>query len=279
MFFCGISFCCMTFAQKVPEGDIIKNLVVNGSFENPDKTWVPGEDWWFNPNGNMAFDGTKDDSYLQYAITPPTLRFSNDPKNMMIAQDIQVEPGETYIFSYIARIHESISISGKNPVKGDKHLDGFIQNMSVNPVKNILTVKVSSHINKVYEHEFTVPEGCTKIKVLFQKTTNGVAFLDDVKIYKLGGTDTEEPEVPAEIVPRPSLMLSNLTKELTMSEILPDTKVTITSPKGEITEFPEGSPEIKFSFEGKPTGNYTVELKGSQAKTFIINTSSLNKEE
>ena len=35
MFFCGISFCCMTFAQKVPEGDIIKNLVVNGSFENP----------------------------------------------------------------------------------------------------------------------------------------------------------------------------------------------------------------------------------------------------
>ena len=158
-------------------------------------------------------------------------------------------------------------------------MDGFIQNMSVNPVKNILTVKVSSHINKVYEHEFTVPEGCTKIKVLFQKTTNGVAFLDDVKIYKLGGTDTEEPEVPAEIVPRPSLMLSNLTKELTMSEILPDTKVTITSPKGEITEFPEGSPEIKFSFEGKQTGNYTVELKGSQAKTFIINTSSLNKEE
>ena len=51
MFFCGISFCCMTFAQKVPEGDIIKNLVVNGSFENPDKTWVPGENWWFNPNG------------------------------------------------------------------------------------------------------------------------------------------------------------------------------------------------------------------------------------
>ena len=66
-------------------------------------------DWWFNPNGNMAFDGTKDDSYLQYAITPPTLRFSNDPKNMMIAQDIQVEPGETLL--YFLTLQEFMSLS------------------------------------------------------------------------------------------------------------------------------------------------------------------------
>lgn len=247
-----------------------ESIVTNGDFENDFSGWTLS-----NTNG------VKLNNNDQESISGKTLRFLKGHASF-IQQSIEIEPNTNYVLKFTSRAQDEVGKNGSQNLTDPLNCVFFVTIYDFTTNSHVIQKYIQNNVNIDYSYEFTSPANTSNIVIKFNKTLNNsksfVAYLDDISIKKLN-SDTEEPEVPAEIIPRPSLMLSNLTKELTMSEILPDTKVTIISPKGEITEFPEGSPEIKFSFEGKPTGNYTVELKGSQAKTFIINTSSLKKEE
>lgn len=243
-------------------------IVKNGDFESGTLGWEVS-----NVNGVKLNDND------QECISGKTLRFLKGHASY-IQQSIELEPNTNYVLKFTSRAQDEVGKNGSQNLTDPLNCVFFVTIYDFNTNKHVIQKFIQSNVNVDYSYEFTSPANTSNIVIKFNKTVNNgkyyVAYLDNISVKKINA-DKEEPEIPAEIIKRPSLMLSNLTKELIMSEILPDTKVTITSPKGEITEFPEGSPEIKFSFEGKPTGNYTIELEGSQAKTFIINTSSLKK--
>ncbi len=149
------------------------NTVYNSDFENTSK-----QDFvWRKNNENIKLEETTNP-----VVTGSKYAFLDGRDvNRFIHQDVVVEPGLTYNFSFLGRIQNENGGSGiyanNHATKGRATLKGEILNGN----NTLLSIATSSRSNTSVEGSVLIPEGVRVVRVKMSKNWN-IAFIDKIEL-------------------------------------------------------------------------------------------------
>lgn len=152
-----------------PEG----NLVMNGFFNDGGNNWSKNNsDIVFEDNAETGINGT-------------TCRLPGANNGRHIQQVIGVIPENSYSFSFMGRIQNTIGASGTQVNNNATHGPGTLKaEIMTSDGDVLLSVSTHSPEDEEMSGSFTAPEGVTSVTLRISKDWN-IAYLDDVIIESL----------------------------------------------------------------------------------------------
>ena len=147
------------------------NLIENGDFESSSTAY------WAESNSDIIIS----ESTFPVSEESNYCRMPGVPNGRSISQDVAVEPGAKYLFSFMGRIQNSHGASDVNNhgTNGPATLKGEI----LNGDDVLKVISTQENKNTKVSDTLSVPQGVSAVTIKISKNWN-VAYVDDVELEK-----------------------------------------------------------------------------------------------
>lgn len=178
------------------------------------------------------------------------------------SQDVNVEAGAEYTFTYTGRIQDAAGPSGT--ISTNRTLVGRIKALDGDDTSFKEVANISSGTNQTVTGTFKVPSGATKVRVQLQKA-DGIAYADDLSFTKATSTSIgEAKEISLTVTPNPSNGLFRITASETLFS------VAVFNAAGQLVKSKKvyGVDNLTLDINCQSRGIYILKLKTSAGKLY-----------